>query len=171
MCKLLIYIVLILTFFTAAQAQKNFQATVQVRVVSTKDTPATQMGPLLEKQLGDLVDVDVTQSKPDYSLYVFLEKIPSNGPAFYAFTYSFYRAAECTYKNSIVEGKVVRTDCRSLVQVSTTAFLSEAQIGEKATQIANLFNQAIIDPDRKAYQLNREKFDLVPNLSNVKVQR
>lgn len=162
-----------MTFFTVAQAQKKFSATVQIKVVSTKDTPATEMGSLLEKQLGDLVDVDITQGKPDYSLYVFLEKIPSDGPAYYAFTYSFYRAAECNYKNAIVEGKVVRTDCRALVQVSTTAFISDAQIKDKATQIANIFNQVIIDPDRKAYQLNREKHDVdaVPNLSNVKVSR
>jgi hypothetical protein len=155
MCRPLICFAFILALFAGAQAQRNFSATVQVQVVSSGDTPPTEMGKFLEKELGELVDLTLSKEKPDYLLLVFLEKIPTQGPAFYAVTFNSFKAAECSYKNSIVDGKVARTDCKALSRFATIAFIPEAQIKEKAKELANSFNLQVIDPDRKAYQKNR----------------
>jgi len=155
MYKLLICFAFILVLFTAgAQAQKTYSGTVQVQVVSTRDTPPNQMAKDIEAEINSIVDVKVKEKEADYSIIVFLEKIPSNGPAYYAITFSFFKGADCTYKNAIVDGKVVRTDCRALAQISTIGFLAEADMKAKSKEIVNAFTKAIVDPERKAFQKN-----------------
>lgn len=156
MSKLFICLAFILLLFAAgAQAQKNYATTVQVQVISSKDTPPNDMKTEIEKELASFVDVSIKEKEADFSVIVFLEKIPSNGPAFFAVTFSYYKGAECSYKNAIVDGKVQRTDCRSLAQLSTIGFIAEADIKAKAKEIVSSFNKAIIDPDRKAFAKNK----------------
>lgn len=155
MYKLLICFSFILALSAAAQAQKTYATSVQVQMVSSKDTPPNEMGREIEKELGSIVDVSVKEKEADFSLIVFLEKIPSNGPAYFAVTFTFFKGAECSYKNAIVDGKVQRTDCRALAQLSTTGFIAEADMKAKAKEIVNSFTKSIIDPDRKAFQKNK----------------
>jgi hypothetical protein len=156
MYRLLICFAFILAIFTAAQAQRNFSATVQVQVVSSPDTPANDMAKSLEKELGAYVDISIKPKSADYLLQVFLERVPTgSGPNVYAEGYNFFRHAECTYKNPLVDGKVVRPDCNALVRFSTIAFITEAQLKDKAKETVNTFNQLVVDPDRKAYTVNR----------------
>jgi hypothetical protein len=157
MYKLFILIVFISVGLTgAAQAQKNFTASVQVQVISSADTPPTEMGKLVEKALTDMVDITAGKEKADYMLLIFLEKIPTpNGPAFYAVTFNSFKGAECSYKNNIIDGKVARTDCKALSRFATIAFISETQIKDKAAEIAKSFNEMVIEPDRKAFKINR----------------
>ena len=154
MYKILICLAFILVLFIGAQAQKTYSGTVQVQVVSTKDTPPNQMAKEIEGEINSIVDVKVKEKEADYSIIVFLEKIPSNGPAYYAVTFSFFKGADCSYKNAIVDGKVVRTDCRALAQISTIGFIAEADMKAKGKEIVNAFTKAIIDPERKAFQKN-----------------
>jgi hypothetical protein len=156
MYKLFILIVFISVGLTgAAQAQKNFTASVQVQVISSADTPPTEMGKLVEKALTDMVDITAGKEKADYMLLIFLEKIPTNGAAFYAVTFNSFKGAECSYKNNIIDGKVARTDCKALARVATIAFITDAQIKDKAAEIAKSFNEMVIEPDRKAFKINR----------------
>jgi hypothetical protein len=156
MNKLLIILAFMLTTFAmSAQGQKNFAATVQVQVISSADTPQNEMGKFVEKELTDMVDITLAKDKADYTLIIFLEKIPTNGPAFYAITFNSFKAAECSYKNSIIDGKVARTDCKALSRIATIAFIGEAQIKDKASELAKSFNATVIEPDRKAFRANR----------------
>ena len=155
MYRLLFCIAFILILFAGAQAQKNYATTVQVQIISTKDTPPNEMKATIEKELGSFVDVSIKEKEADFAVIVFLEKIPSNGPAFYALTFSYFKGAECSYKNVIVDGKIQRTDCRALAQLSTIAFIAEADMKLKAKEIVTSFNKTIIDPDRKAFARNK----------------
>lgn len=156
MYRLLFCFAFILILSTVgAQAQKNYATTVQVQVISTKDTPPNEMKAAIEKELGSFVDVSIKEKEADFAVFVFLEKIPSNGPAYYALTYSFYKGAECSYKNVIVDGKIQRTDCRALAQFFSIGFIPEAEMKAKAKEIVTLFNKGIIDPDRKAFIRNK----------------
>jgi len=152
---MMLLVLMVITFTTAAHAQKNFAATVQVQVISSADTSPTEMGKLVERELTEMVDITVAKEKADYMLLIFLEKIPTNGPAFYAVTFNSFKGAECSYKNNIVDGKVARTDCKALSRFATIAFIGEAQIKDKASELAKAFNSTVIDPDRKAFRTNR----------------
>lgn len=155
MYKLLVCFTFVLIMTVAAFAQKTYSGTVQVRVISTKDTPPNDMAKTIESEINSFVDVKVKEKEADYAIYVYLEKIPSNGPAFYALTFNFFKNADCSYKNAIVDGKVVRTDCSALAQVFTVTFLPEADMKAKAKEIVTLFSKGIIEPERRAFQKNK----------------
>lgn len=155
MYKPLICLAFILAFFSAAQAQRKFMANVQVQVISTKSTPQNDMMKTLIQELTGYVDVSLKDKDADYALMVFLEKIPSNGPAYFAVNFGFYKFADCSYKNSVVGGKPVGSECKSLAQISTIGFISEADIKAKAQEYVKAFNNVILEPERKAFYLNR----------------
>lgn len=155
MYKLLICLTFIFMMAVIASAQKTYSGSVQVRVISTKDTPPNDMAKTIESEINSFVDVKVKEREADYAIYVYLEKIPSNGPAFYALTFNFFKNAECSYKNAIVDGKVVRTDCSALAQVFTVTFLPEADIKAKAKEIVTLFSKGILEPERRSFQKNK----------------
>lgn len=138
----------------SAQAQRKFSAKVFVQIVSSKDTPQNDMAKFIGEDLSSIVDTTVSD-KGDYGIIVFLEKIPTQGPGFYAVTNAFVKSAECQYKQSIVDGKVQRPECQAIASYTSIAFLPETQLKAKAKEIVNNFNTAILEPSRKAFLLNR----------------
>lgn len=155
MYKLAGFFMFIFVFFAVgAQAQRKFVATVQVVVVSSKDTPPNDMAKFVGEELTSITDTSV-KDKGDYGIIVFIEKIPTQGAVFYAVTNAFVKTAECTYKQQIVDGKMQRPSCQSLAQYTSIAFISDAQLKEKAKEIVNNFSAAILEPERKAFLLNR----------------
>jgi len=154
MYKLLFCLAFVLTLFVVgAQAQRKFSANVFVQVVSSPDTPANDMAKLVGEELGAIPDT-ILKDKGDYGVIVLVEKIPTDGAAFYAVTHVFVKMAECTYKQAIVDGKIQRPTCQALAQYSSIAFISDKQMKDKARAIVKSFQSVIIEPARKAFQLN-----------------
>lgn len=151
----LICFVFLLAIVGTAQAQRKFMANVQVQVISTKATPQNDMLKTLTQELTGYVDVAVKDKEADYSMMVFLEKIPSDGPAYFAVNFSFYKFADCSYKNAIIAGKIAGSECKSLAQISTITFIPEAGIKAKAQEYVKAFNNMVLEPERKAFNLNR----------------
>jgi hypothetical protein len=153
MYKLLFCLACVLTIFTfGVQAQRRFSANVFVQVVSSPDTPPNDMSKFVGAELASIVDVNL-KDKGDYGLIVFIEKIPTQGPAYYAVTHVFVKMAECTYRQAIVDGKIQRPTCQALSQYSSIAFISDTQLKAKAREMVNGFQSVIIEPARKAFLL------------------
>jgi hypothetical protein len=145
---------MLILFAGGIQAQRKFNANVFVQVISSKDTPPNDMAKFIGEDLASMADTTV-KDKGDYGIVVFIEKIPTQGPVFYAVTNILVKTAECTYKQSIVDGKVQKPTCQAIAQYSSIAFIGEAQLKEKAKEMVTNFNAAILEPERKAFMLNR----------------
>jgi len=111
------------------------------------------MAKFVGDELASIVDTNLKE-KGDYGVIVLIEKIPTDGAAFYAVTHVFVKMAECTYRQTIVDGKIQRPSCQALAQYSSIAFISDKQMKEKARTIVKSFQSVIIEPARKAFQLN-----------------
>jgi hypothetical protein len=144
----LVALFLVLCSSSVIGQQKKFSATVQVQVFSSDKKVSDEFYSLITRELRSLNDVAIVDTEGAYILLVFPENI--NGK-YYAFTFNVGKNAECTYKQTIVNGKPLKTNCIALESFNSMSIFSSERLKEKIEALIIGFDTDFLEPDRKIF--------------------